>query len=178
MKFNSCRLEIEFKFGSCRNDYFKLQIDNGKTVKDIDYLNPYYSSLIELPTKIKIITSGKNHRIHTIVKDGDIIEDMYVQVTKIKFDGLEVNNTFYHKKLKIITIDNDEHITNYFGFNGTCTIDLNHDNMFTQFLSLNTDQEYLELERKRVHNNQESDGGMGTNLKWEKNEDPWLDMAQ
>ena len=51
--------------------------------------------------------------------------------------------------------------------------------MFTQFLSLNTDQDYLELERNRVHNNQEQDGGMGTNLKkWEKNEDPWLDLAQ
>ena len=52
MKFNTCKLEIEFEFGSCRNDYFRLQIDNGNTVKDVDYYNPYYSTIIELPTTL------------------------------------------------------------------------------------------------------------------------------
>lgn len=158
MKFSTCKLELEFEFGSCRDDYFRLQIDNGSSVKDVDYFNPYYSSMIELPTTVKIITSGKNHRLHTIVKDGEITEDMYVKINKLKLDGIAVSDTFVYKKLKLITTDNNEYITNYFGFNGICTINLNHNNMFTQFLSLNTDKEYLESQRMHIHDNAETGG--------------------
>jgi len=158
MKFSTCKLELEFEFGSCRDDYFRLQIDNGSSVKDVDYFNPYYSSMIELPKKSKIITSGKNNRLHTIVKDGEIIEDMYVKINKLKLDGIAVGNAFYYKKVKLVTIENKEHITNYFGFNGICTIDLNHNNVFTQFLSLNTDEEYLESQRMHIHAKAETGG--------------------
>ena len=177
MKFNTCKLELEFEFGDCRGDYFRVQIDNGNSIKDVDYFNPYYSTMIELPATLKIITSGKNHKIHTIVKDAEIIEDMYVKVNKLKLDGLAIGNTFYHKKLNLITIDNDKHTTNYFGFNGTCTIDLQHSNMFTQFLNLNTDSQYLQSQRKRVDANAEVEGDDRT-WRGQDPQDPWNDLAQ
>lgn len=177
MKFDTCKLELEFEFGDCRGDYFRVQIDNGDSVKDVDYFNPYYSTMIELPATLKITTSGKNHKIHTIVKDGEIVEDMYVKVNKLKLDGLAIGNTFYHKKLTLTTIDNQEHTTNYFGFNGTCTIDFVHSNVFTQFLSLNTDTGFLEKQRAAALENSE----VGDDLMWRETQDKvdsWNDLAQ
>lgn len=179
MKFNTCKLELEFEFGDCRGDYFRVQINNGDSVKDVDYFNPFYSTMIELPATLKITTSGKNHKIHTIVKDGEIVEDMYVKVNKLKLDGLAIGNTFYHKKLTLTTIDNQEHTTNYFGFNGTCTIDFVHSNVFTQFLSLNTDTDFLEKQRAAALENSEvGDGSVFHSREEQDHRDPWNDLAQ
>ena len=102
---------------------------------------------------------------------------MYVKVNKLKLDGLAIGNTFYHKKLKLTTIDNQEHTTNYFGFNGTCTIDLAHTNVFTQFLSLNTDTNFLEKQRAAALDNSK----VGDDHMWREDQDhrdPWNDLAQ
>ena len=179
MKFNTCKLELEFEVGDCQGDYFRVQINNGDSVKDVDYFNPFYSTMIELPATLKITTSGKNHKIHTIVKDGEIVEDMYVKVNKLKLDGLAIGNTFYHKKLTLTTIDNQEHTTNYFGFNGTCTIDFVHSNVFTQFLSLNTDTDFLEKQRAAALENSEvGDGSKFHSREEQEHRDPWNDLAQ
>ena len=102
---------------------------------------------------------------------------MYVKVNKLKLDGLAIGNTFYHKKLTLTTIDNQEHTTNYFGFNGTCTIDFVHSNVFTQFLSLNTDTGFLEKQRAAALENSE----VGDDLMWRETQDKvdsWNDLAQ
>lgn len=177
MKFNSFKLQLDFEFGEVNGDRFKLQVDDGKTITDITHDSPEYLADLELPTSIKILTSGKIHRLHTLLEDDEIVQDMYVKLNGIKLDGFKINENFLYKKINLVAVDGSTHNTNYFGFNGVCTLDFLEDNLFKQYLRMQTDLAYQQEQKEEMNKNKEK----STWKQWEMQDmltDNWSDMGQ
>jgi len=137
--FNKCEIEIEFEFGSVNGEYMNVEIVNGNNTTVVIPENRRYRAAITLPTRLSITTSGKNPRYHTVLRNGEIVEDMFVKITKFTIDKQPLNEIFLHKKITLSALDGSKHTTNYFGFNGTADIDFLEDNVFIQYVMLNTD---------------------------------------
>ena len=138
MHFNSCKIEIDFEFGSCHGDLMTVEIINGNHVETIDPNNPTYKSEIYLPTRLEIRTSGKRMDYHTRLENGEIVEDMYVKIQNVRLDGLPLNQNFLNKKITLVDENKQSHTTNYFGFNGSVNLNFDEDNVFIQYVLLNT----------------------------------------
>jgi hypothetical protein len=137
-KFSKCNLEIDFEFGSCRNLYFSLYVDDGNSLTKVSKDDSSYSTNIHLPAIIKLKFSGKTVHDTVMDKDNKIIEDMYVKVLAIRLDKFELNEKFIHQTINIVTDSNETHTTSYIGYNGTITLDLAETNVFSQVLTLNS----------------------------------------
>ena len=96
-KFSKCNLEIDFEFGSCRNLYFSLYVDDGNSLTKVSKDDSSYSTNIHLPAIIKLKFSGKTVHDTVMDKDNKIIEDMYVKVLAIRLDKFELNEKFIHQ---------------------------------------------------------------------------------
>jgi len=138
MSFNSCEIEIDFEFGSCHGDFMTVEIINGNHVETVHPDNPHYKSEINLPCNLVIRTSGKKMGYHTKLEDGEIVEDMYAKIVDVKFDGMLLNETFKSRKVALVDENNQTHTTSYFGFNGNVRLDFPEDNVFIQYLLLNS----------------------------------------
>jgi hypothetical protein len=137
-KFSTCKLEIDFEFGSCRNNYFSLHVDDGNSQTRVSKDDSSYSTDINLPAIVRLKFSGKTKHDTIIDKDNKIIEDMYVKILAIRLDKMELNEKFIHQKIEIVTDSNDTHTTSYIGYNGTMTLNLAESNVFSQVLTLNS----------------------------------------
>jgi len=137
-KFSTCKLEIDFEFGGCRDRYFSLQVDDGYWQTMVSKDDSSYSTEIHLPAIVRLHFSGKTKHDTIIGKDNEIIEDMYVKILAIRLDKIGLNEKFIHQKIQIVTDSNDTHNTSYIGFNGTVTLDLAESNAFSQVLTLNS----------------------------------------
>ena len=139
-KLDTCKIGFEFEFGVIQDRHMTLQIlhdDNvfmvagseGKANLEFD---------IVLPTRIVLKFSGKNPNTDTLVDStGNIIEDMYVKITKVNFDGFDLSDMFLHKKIVLDTNDGQQIVTSYIGFNGTINFEFNESTVFKQYLSCN-----------------------------------------
>jgi len=137
-KFSTCKLEIDFEFGGCRDRYFSLQVDDGYWQTMVSKDDSSYSTDIHLPAIVKLHFSGKTKHDTIIGKDNEIIEDMYVKILAIRLDKIDLNEKFIHQNIQIVTDSKDTHTTSYIGFNGTITLDLAESNVFSQVLTLNS----------------------------------------
>ena len=137
-KFSTCKLEIDFEFGGCRDRYFSLQVDDGYWQTMVSKDDSSYSTDIHLPAIVKLHFSGKTKHDTIIGKDNEIIEDMYVKILAIRLDKIDLNEKFIHQNIQIVTDSKDTHNTSYIGFNGTITLDLAESNVFSQVLTLNS----------------------------------------
>ena len=137
-KFSKCTLEIDFEFGSCRNRYFSLYVDDSNSLTKVSKDDSSYSTNLHLPAIIKLKFSGKTVHDTVTDKDNKIIEDMYVKVLAIRLDKFELNEKFIHQKINIVADSNETHTTSYIGFNGTITLNLAESNVFSQVLTLNS----------------------------------------
>ena len=137
-KFSTCKLEIDFEFGGCRNRYFSLQVDDGYWQTMVSKDDSSYSNDIHLPAIVRLHFSGKTKHDTIMDKDNKIIEDMYVKILAIRLDKIDLNEKFIHQNIQIVTDSKDTHNTSYIGFNGTVTLDLAESNVFSQVLTLNS----------------------------------------
>ena len=137
-KFNQCKLEIKFEFGSCNGKYFTVVIDDNKSVKNITPTDNFYCTEIELPTQVKLVLSGKTDGDTLMDENNNIVEDMYVKIAAIWLDKFPLSAKYMHQKIQIVTLSGETHTTSYFGFNGTVVLDYPEDNVFSQVLGLNS----------------------------------------
>ena len=138
-KFNQCDLKIVFKYYRCNNKLINVLVDN-IPLNPLDNNCAIFEKNIYLPTEIVIKTSGKNLNEDTkIDADGNIYEDLAVQIESISLDSFELNEIYRHQKIKILTESGEEHTASYFGFNGTIVLNFSESNVFLQVLKANTD---------------------------------------
>jgi hypothetical protein len=136
-KFNQCKLEIKFEFGSCNSKYFTVVIDDNKSIKTITPTDNFYCTDIELPTQVKLAFSGKTDGDTLVDENNNIVEDMYVKIAAIWLDKFPLSVKYIHQQIQIVTTSGETHTTSYIGFNGTVVLDYSEDNVFSQVLSLN-----------------------------------------
>ena len=138
--FNKCRLRIVFTLGKCNNKLMKIFVDNQELIpfENDKNITAVYESNIILPTEIPISTSGKDSNVDTIIdSDGNILEDLYAQITEVSLDNFELNENFLFKKIIVNTEFGDTYTTCYIGFNGLINLKFNEDNVFSQVLECN-----------------------------------------
>lgn len=140
INFNQCNLEIDFEYGSCNNKLFNVTVCCDTDCHDMIPVNnkSTFQKYIALPCRLTITTSGKNHLQDTIVdNEANIVEDLYVKITRFALDGFMLNEKFLHQKIQITTTNGDVYTTCYFGFNGVITLDLMESSVFAQVLTFN-----------------------------------------
>lgn len=136
--FNKCKVKIIFKYHSCNNKLMTVLV-NDILLKPSDNNYAIFEREINLPTELVIKTAGKNHKYDTkIDADGNIYEDLAVQIESISLDSFELSDVYLHQKIKILTESGDEYTTSYFGFNGTIMLNFSESNVFSQVLKENT----------------------------------------
>jgi hypothetical protein len=138
---HECTLEIGFEFGSCNGKFINVTVETEHNKQSLIPIanKSVFQSVISLPAKINIVVDGKNNNEDTKVDElGNIVEDMYVQIKRISLDGFDLNDIYLYQKILLLTENGDTVTTNYFGFNGTATINFNEDNVFHQVLLCNT----------------------------------------
>ena len=135
-KFNQCKLEIKFEFGSCNSKYFTVVVFDNKSVKTITPTDNFYCTDIELPTQVKMAVSGKNDGDTLVDENNNIVEDMYVKIAGIWLDKFPLSEKYMHQQIQIVTTSGETHTTSYIGFNGTVVLEYSEDNVFSQVLSL------------------------------------------
>ena len=143
--FSACVLEIKFKFGKCNNKFFTTTANySNKTTQIIPNLTngefvAEYKVDITLPAIVTLTFSGKDQFFDTKVgTDGEIEEDLHVQITDILLDGFPLNEIFLHQKINLETEKGEKYTTSYIGFNGTIQLNFEKDNVFSQVLISNS----------------------------------------
>jgi len=69
---------------------------------------------------------------------GQLLADKFVLIKRMSLDGHEVDKNFLEKHLALQVADSDQIVrSNYVGFNGVMTIDLDRDNVFLQVQKMN-----------------------------------------
>jgi len=136
-QFNKCNIQITFKYYECNEKLLTVKV-NDMFLNPIDNI-AIWKDEIELPCTINIVTSGKNPKYDTkIDKEGNIFEDLAVQIESIYIDSFPLNDIYLHQKIKIITDDGHIHTTSYFGFNGVIKLEFLESNIFAQVLKANS----------------------------------------
>ena len=140
----SFQLTMKFEFGKCNNQIMDLSLvidDNPPMLilpNDTDQ-TAQVEITVDMPARLVLQFKGKDPNTGTLVdNNGLIIEDMFVKILSIAFDGFELNEKFIHQKIKLVTDDSREILAAYIGFNGTVTLDLTESDMFSQYLLMNS----------------------------------------
>lgn len=136
--FNSVRMRFEFEFTRVNERMMVIDIPEYGLLVNPSSPGSYTAEFdLIIPASIKMIFSGKNQNLDTILdSDGNIVQDLCVQLNKIWLDGLPVN--VHASKISKFTRESGEsQATNYIGFNGELVMHLDHDNAFDQIMSWN-----------------------------------------
>jgi hypothetical protein len=144
-QFNQCNIDVELEFGPVDGKFMCVSGRCGDQIIELqpaeNGLTPFVTTVsfvCQLPNKLELIFKGKDPNTGTIVgPDGSIVQDMYVKINKFAIDRLKCNDIFLHQKIKLITIDNQEIVTSYVGFNGSVVINLDQPNAFFQLHNFN-----------------------------------------
>jgi hypothetical protein len=140
-ELNTCKLKFEFEFGSIQDRRMDLEIVNDNSTLPIIPGADGRAKIqinIKLPTKVILRFGGKNANTDTIIdSQGNIINDMFVKIVKIDFDGFELGQVFLHQKIQLHTYDDQIITTSYIGHNGQITFDFTESDVFRQYLLCN-----------------------------------------
>lgn len=131
---NKCLLTLTFEFGSIDGKTMKVEIlpEIGKLIVLDPGIDQTLSCDIEiiLPTTIKIEISNKNMSTDTIIDEHhNILKDKYVKLSALQLDKIAIPYHWLEKQTKIL-VGSETYHTNYFGFNGTCAIELPRSTVF------------------------------------------------
>jgi hypothetical protein len=138
--FNSVRVRIEFDFTSVNDRIMAIEISDQDLLitppPDSPGIRTIEFDLI-IPSEIKMIFSGKNQDLDTILDgNNNIVQDLCVKFNKIWLDGIPVN-VHPSKMVKFLPDSGESISTNYIGFNGELTIAIDQTNTFDQIMSWN-----------------------------------------
>ena len=141
---NIIDLTFEFEFGVLDGRSMTVEIISGDQTFTANTLtNTITVERITLPSQIKLAFLGKVPGRDTKVDNqGNIIADMYVKITKMLIDNLQVPTWALQKNLIYVTDDGKSLTTSYIGFNGTMTIDIPKSTVFSFYQRLTSDHKY------------------------------------
>ena len=129
-------LDINVEFGRLSHGKI-MQVEilyNNQVYAVTDQKNSF-SLPVSLPGTVTLTFSGKDMMHDTVLdSQGNIVEDLYVKIQKIKLDGFDMGVNFLNQKIVLITDDGKEIPGAYIGFNGKIVIDLNCSSVFEQIM--------------------------------------------
>jgi hypothetical protein len=136
-KFKKFNVALEFEFEAVNNKTMSLTILSGN--QKIEYcpdcsIVKIFEFNINLPTEILITATGKNMESDTVLENGLIIKDKHITLASMQLDNLIVP-VEYLKKCISFSTEHDQQFTNYFGFNGSATLNFKKSDIFTQYCS-------------------------------------------
>jgi hypothetical protein len=126
---------IKLKFEIAKLDDRSMSIEfivNGKTVDYYEQINEHifiWESPFSLPGTVDIKVSNKNPNDTQLDQQGNIVADKYIKLLDIVVDGLACA-PYYVNRIKFVTNEGKEIITNYWGFNGTARLNFIEENSF------------------------------------------------
>ena len=84
-----------------------------------------------LPTTLKINVSGKGFNDTRVDDQGNILSDKFIKLDYLNVDRIPVKSWVLENGcIQFLTEHNQVLKTNYFGFNGCATVDLNYNDSF------------------------------------------------
>lgn len=135
MTLSKCKFKLHLEFAEVNASCMSVQIDlpdHGSVLRPQTSGLYVFEHDIMLPTTLKLVFSGKNMDLDTILdSNGSIIKDKCVIVRKITLDGFAVDKFYLQKHLELKT-DTQTIRSNYVGFNGDMTINFDCSNVFFQ----------------------------------------------
>jgi hypothetical protein len=94
---------------------------------------------VELPTTINIITDGKDNNNDTLLDDkGNVIKDKFLRIDEISIDKKPIDTNALYKIIKIHTVEKQLIYSNYVGFNGVTSINLEYSDSLIAHLQINS----------------------------------------
>ena len=137
-----CEFRIVFVFGNLNDQHMQVMCtwsDQTQVIEPNDRGFGILTTSITLPTKLHLIFSGKNMQVDSVIDaQGQLLADKFVLIKRMSLDGHEVDKNFLEKHLALQVADSDQIVqSNYVGFNGAMTIDLDRDNVFLQVQKMN-----------------------------------------
>jgi len=92
---------------------------------------------IDLPCTLNVLVNGKDNSKDTVVDDkGNILEDKFIRIDKICLDNKPLNDNALPKFCKLVTNDSKTIVSNYIGFNGMVSLDLNYSDSLVAHISI------------------------------------------
>jgi len=130
VNFNKSLVKLYFQFADLESKFVNLHVICKDQIISVapGWLNKAEVSFwIDFPSDIKLQVSGKDQNCDTVVdKDGKIIADKHVKLTRVEVDHLMIPDYFLQKW----PINDANNVTTYFGFNDTWKLELSHSNSF------------------------------------------------
>lgn len=133
-EFATCILKMRFRYGSCNNKLLLVEVEQDEQTVELTPVENFatFEKQITLPTTVKVSVSGKDNSSDTKTdSDGNVIEDLFVEISDIYLDTFRLDDIFLHKHITIQNDLGDENVTNYFG-NGVAEISFTEENIFAQ----------------------------------------------
>jgi len=116
-------------------------VANNKIVHTCKFFQPGINKVcinVELPTTINIITDGKDNNIDTLLDDkGNVLNDKFLKIEQMFLDHKPIDPNALYKIIKIHTVDNQLIYSNYIGFNGVTSINLEYSDSLIAHLEIN-----------------------------------------
>lgn len=113
---------------------------NSKTIFQVPSFDEgmnFFNFDIDLPTNLNIFIDGKDKLVDTVVDEhGKIIMDKFLRIDEIHIDGKPVDKNAIHKIVKMTTNESETIVSNYIGFNGVVSIDLNYEDSLVAHLNI------------------------------------------
>ena len=92
-----------------------------------------------IPTTINIITDGKDNNNDTLLDDkGNVIKDKFLRIDEISIDKKPIDTNALYKIIKIHTVEKQLIYSNYVGFNGVTSINLEYSDSLIAHLQINS----------------------------------------
>lgn len=125
-KFKTGQVQLYFEFGQVRDRYMNLRVNGIDVVPDSNEQAVVQVS-VDFPGELCLELTGKDNNVDTILdSNGNIVQDKFVRLTKVKVDRMIVNDHFLQKW----PIVNDSFASTHFGFNGQVRLGFNEPTAF------------------------------------------------
>tara|TARA_R100001079_G_scaffold110911_1_gene88330 strand:+ start:5291 stop:5668 length:378 start_codon:yes stop_codon:yes gene_type:complete len=117
-------------------------VANKKILQTVKKFSPGINNVsidVELPTTINIITDGKDNNNDTLLDDkGNVIKDKFLRIDEISIDKKPIDTNALYKIIKIHTVEKQLIYSNYVGFNGVTSINLEYSDSLIAHLQINS----------------------------------------
>ena len=130
---NQSTVNLIFEIGHCRGRSMSMIIVNGNQQTNYDHIESKtltWTSSLQFPAQIEITVSGKGSNDTIVDSDGNILEDMYIKLINIQIDHLSCDPYYLNKNIVLNTKDGQQHVLQYWGFNGKVVLDFSQSNSF------------------------------------------------
>ena len=133
-----CKISLEFEIGLYNGSMGVDILVNNEIVTSINKFDAVLHReeiICDWPAKLSFKVHGKGDNDTQVDENGNITADKYVKLKRMTVDRIDLHE-YALMKLPLITTETDAFYNNYWGFNGTATIELNEEDSFMWHLKL------------------------------------------